>query len=229
MPPERLVRDALRAAAHVARQPEHWGATLAARDDRYGREPSAPALAAADAFVRHGARDLLELGAGQGRDTLLFAHRGFRVQALDVAASGVAVIRRRAEEAGLSASLTATLHDCRDRLPFADESFDACFSHMLYCMALSTGHLEALSADVRRVLRPGGLQVYTVRTTADPDYGEGTACGDDRFESGGFVVHFFSRELVERLARGFELLDVTEFEEGDLPRRLYRVTMRRGA
>jgi len=42
-------------------------------------------------------------------------------------------------------------------------------------------------------------------------------------------VHFFGRELVQRLARGFELLEVVEFEEGDLPRRLFRVTQRRPA
>jgi hypothetical protein len=47
------------------------------------------------------------------------------------------------------------------------------------------------------------------------------------YEHGGFIVHFFSRDLVERLANGFELLEVTDFSEGDLPRRLWRVTMRR--
>ena len=47
------------------------------------------------------------------------------------------------------------------------------------------------------------------------------------YEHGGFVVHFFDRELVEHLASGFELLDVTDFTEGELPRRLARVTMRR--
>ena len=98
---------------------------------------------------------------------------------------------------------------------------------MLYCMALPTPRLEALSAEVRRVLRPGGLQIYTVRSAADPDVGAGTSRGDDMYESNGFVVHFFSRDLVERLARGFDLLDVTEFEEGELPRRLYRVTQRK--
>ena len=40
-------------------------------------------------------------------------------------------------------------------------------------------NLAALSAEVRRVLRPGGLQIYTVRSTADPDYGAGTSRGDD--------------------------------------------------
>ena len=222
------MREALLAAARVARQPEQWATAFATRADRYGREPSAPALAAAEAFRRAGARDVLELGAGQGRDTLYFARSGFDVHALDVAAEGVAAIRARATEEGHSGRVTAARHDCRDRLPLADRSVDACFSHMLLCMALSTPQLEALSTDVHRVLRPGGLHVYTARSTADPDYGGGAACGDDMYESGGFVVHFFSPELVERLARGYELVDVTEFEEGDLPRRLFRVTMRRG-
>jgi hypothetical protein len=68
-----------------------------------------------------------------------------------------------------------------------------------------------------------------VRSTADPDCAAGIACGDGLRESNGFIVHFFSRELVELLARGFELLEVAEFEEGDLPRRLFRVTLEKPA
>jgi SAM-dependent methyltransferase len=200
---------------------------LSSRPDRFGAEPSAPARAAAELFASAGARDLLELGAGQGRDALAFALSGLRVQALDFSPSGVEAIRAKARAAGLDEMLTAAVHDCRDPLPFTDESFDACYSHMLYCMALTTPRLEAMSAEVRRILRPGGLQVYTVRSTADPDHGVGDARGDDMYEMNGFVVHFFSRELVERLAEGFELLEVAEFEEGELPRRLFRVTQRK--
>ncbi len=112
-------------------------------------------------------------------------------------------------------------------LPFAEGSFDACYSHMLFTMALTTEELEALAGEVRRVLRPGGLCIYTVRHTGDAHYGAGRSLGDDRYENGGFVVHFFDRSLVERLAAGFDLEDVTAFEEGGLPRRLWRVTMRR--
>jgi hypothetical protein len=46
------------------------------------------------------------------------------------------------------------------------------------------------------------------------------------FEIGGFIVHFFDRKLVDRLAAGFTVLDVTAFEEGGLPRRLWRITLR---
>jgi len=97
---------------------------------------------------------------------------------------------------------------------------------MLFCMALTTGEIECLAAELRRVLRPGGLVVYTARTTADAHYGTGTPRGDDMYEHGGFIVHFFDRALIDRLAVGFELIDVTDFTEGELPRWLARVTMR---
>ena len=47
------------------------------------------------------------------------------------------------------------------------------------------------------------------------------------YEVGGFIVHFFSREKVEHLAKGYELISVDEFEEASLPRKLFRVTLRK--
>jgi SAM-dependent methyltransferase len=169
---------------------------------------------------------VLELGAGQGRDTLYFARQGLQVTALDYAAGAVAALSATAQAAGLADLVKVVQHDIREPIPLGDESIDGCYSHMLFSMALTTGEIERLVGELRRVLRPGGLVVYTARTTADAHYGAGTARGDDMFEHGGFIVHFFDRVLVDRLARGFELLDVTTFAEGDLPRRLARVTMR---
>ncbi len=49
------------------------------------------------------------------------------------------------------------------------------------------------------------------------------------YEHQGFIVHFFDRAQVERLANGWELVGVEELEEAKLPRRLFRVTLRRPA
>ena len=210
-------------------QQAQWEAAFADRPARYGSEPSAAARAAAALFEAEGRRDLLELGAGQGRDTLFFAERGFSVLALDFAQAAVDDLAGSAAAAGFSGRVSVRRHDVRDPLPAPDASADACYAHMLFCMALTSVELEALTTEVRRVLRPGGLLVYTVRHTGDPDAGAGPAHGEGMYESGGFVVHFFDRALVERLARGFELLEVDEFEEGALPRRLFRVTQRKPA
>jgi SAM-dependent methyltransferase len=208
-------------------QRRHWSATFAASPDMYGDDPGEAAVAAAEAFAAAGVTTVLELGAGQGRDTLYLARRGFQVHALDYAPEGVEAITDKADAAGLAGRVTVEVHDVRQRLPVEDAGVDASYSHMLLCMALTTTELESLVAELRRVVRPDGLVVYTVRTTDDAHYGAGIAHGDDMYEHGGFVVHFFDRALIERLSSGFELLDVTEFTEGELPRRLVRVTMRR--
>lgn len=98
---------------------------------------------------------------------------------------------------------------------------------MLFCMALTTAELQQLSREVLRVLRPGGLHIYTVRHTGDADYGQGIHRGDDMYENNGFIVHFFSRDKVALLAQGYQTAAVEEFTEGRLPRRLFRVTQRK--
>ena len=210
-------------------QQQYWNTTLSQRTDMFGVEPSEAARRAAEKFHEHGLRRLLELGGGQGRDAVYFASQGFEVQVLDYAESAVNVLTAKAQQLGIPHRLAALQHDVRDPLPFPDGSFDACYSHMLYCMALTTSQLGALSAEVLRVLRPNGVQVFTVRHTADPHYGTGTQRGEHMYEVGGFIVHFFSPEMVAQIARGYEVLSLEQFEEGGLPRRLFLVTSRKAA
>jgi len=212
--------------ALLSAQRDHWAATFDANPDMYGTDPSEPAVAAAEAFAQAGIADVLELGAGQGRDTLYFARRGLRVHALDYAPGAVETIRTNADAAGVGELVRAERHDVRGPLPIADAGVGACYSHMLFCMAFTTSELQRLADEMGRVVRPGGLVVYTARTTEDVHYLTGIPRGDDMYEHGGFIVHFFDRALIDRLAIGFDLLDVREFTEGDLPRRLWRVTMR---
>jgi SAM-dependent methyltransferase len=210
----------------VAGQKKHWEDTFEANPDMYGTDPSAPGLAAAEAFGSAGHKSVLELGAGQGRDTLYLARQGLHVTALDFAPGTIKTLTFKAQTAGLADMVSTARHDIRQPLPLPDASVDASYSHMLFCMAFTTGELERLTGELRRVLRPGGLVIYTARTTADAHYGAGIPRGDDMYEHGGFIVHFFDQPLIDRLATGFELIDVTEFIEGGLPRRLARVTMR---
>ena len=212
--------------AVLDRQNPQWERTYNGIPAMFGDEPSEPARYAAGLFRSEGVGTLLELGAGQGRDTLLFAQGGCTVQALDYSPAAVTAIRAEATAHDLAGRIVARRHDVREPLPFADCSLDACYSHMLFCMALTRAELAFLAAEVRRVLRPGGLCIYTVRHTGDPHFGTGIHRGENLYEVGGFIVHFFSRELVTELARGFTLVDLTAFEEGALPRKLWRVTLR---
>ncbi len=206
-------------------QKTHWERTFAEKVDLFGSEPSYPARKAAALFQKEGAARILELGSGQGRDTLFFASQGFDVYALDYSREAVEATTKKASDTGLHISIRQ--QDVRQPLPFSDGFFDACFSHMLYCMALTTGELLFLSGEIQRVLKLGGLNIYTVRNTSDAHYRTGIHRGEDLWEVGGFIVHFFSRQKVEDLAEGYEIVTIEEFEEGDLPRKLYLVVLRK--
>jgi len=140
---------------------------------------SDPAVKAAALFKKESKNRLLELGGGQGRDTLFFARDGLQVTSMDYTQKAVETLASKAAAAGFNNRIRTLRHDVRQPLPFDDSTFDCCYSHMLLCMALTSGELESLSQEVRRVLNPGGFNVYTVRHTKDSHYGTGIHRGED--------------------------------------------------
>lgn len=94
-------------------------------------------------------------------------------------------------------------------------------------MALKTSELEFLSSEIRRILKPGGINIYTVRNTDDRHYRKGVPRGEEMFEIGGYIVHFFSKEKIEMLSNGYDLLEISDFEEGALPKKLYYVVLKK--
>ena len=212
---------------HLKNQAQHWETTFSSRSEMFGDSPSFAAIKATEIFKKAGLNNILELGGGQGRDSLYFAQSGFNVQVLDYSQSGVDSIIKKSKELGLTHSITAKIHDIKRPLPFKDESFDGCFSHMLYCMAFTTKELKNISNEIYRVLKPGGINIYTVRHTEDADYGNGIHRGEDLYETGGFIVHYFSTEKIKQLSSGFDILNIESFEEGTLPRKLFRVTLKK--
>ncbi len=209
-------------------QRQQWQDAFLEMPEMFGSEASSPACKAAGLFKREGKTNILELGCGQGRDTIWFARNGLHVTALDYSTQGLEAIDAKARELNLSHLIVTKIHDVRKPLPFADETFDACYSHMLFCMALTSAEIEFLAKEIWRVLKPGALNVYTVRNTMDPHYRTGVHRGEEMWEiGGGFIVHFFSREKVERLAKGYEIVGIEEFEEGEVLKRLFLVTLRK--
>ena len=106
---------------------------------------------------------------------------------------------------------------------FKDNSIEACFSHMLYCMAMSNYDLKNLNNEICRVLKPGGINIYSVRHTEDGDYKNGIFRGEDLYENNGFIVNFFSIDKINKLTKGFKILEIEKFEEGKFPRKLFLV------
>ena len=187
----------------------------------FGLDPSLSAKKALELFKEKNIHKIVEIGAGLGRDTLFFAKNSINITALDYSPSGIEAINQKTKKNNLSNYISTKLFDVRQKLPFENNSIEACYSHMLYCMALTTKDLEKLNNEIHRILKPNGLNIYTVRHTNDGDYKNGKHIGEDLYENDGFIVHYFSEEKVNSLLNGFKNITLEKFEEGTFPRKLF--------
>jgi len=105
----------------------------------------------AEGRLRRGSR-VIDLGCGAGTNALYLARSGFRVSGVDIAPGAIDAATRRAQRAGVVVDLR--VGDVL-RLPYASGEFAAatdvgCFH------TLPEPLRPAYSAEVSRVLRPGG-------------------------------------------------------------------------
>ena len=208
-------------------QSQYWEKNFLSKPEMFGLEASKAAVNTLKTFKKENIKKIVELGAGLGRDTLFFAKNSISVQALDYSPAAIKIIDKKIAEHKLTNLVSTKIFDVRKKLPFKDSSVEACFSHMLYCMALTTMELKFLNSEICRILKPEGMNVYTVRHTGDGDYKNGTHIGEDLYENDGFIVHFFSEEKVKQITDGFNIINIESFEEGKFPRKLFRVVLKK--
>jgi SAM-dependent methyltransferase len=147
---------------------------------------------------------ILELGCGPGRDARRFAAAGFNVHATDYASIAIERARSHRENpAGLRFQCADAITSLREA---AATSFEAVYSNALF-MFLDDQELEAAFREVRRVLSPGGLHLFSVRSVTDPIVGEGEQLAPDvwRRTPEAAPYRYFRRETIDRLTdSGFE-------------------------
>ena len=206
-------------------QSQYWEKNFLSKPEMFGLEPSSAAAKTLASFKDKNIKKIVELGAGLGRDTIFFAKNSIKIEALDYSLNAIKIINQKIEKGNLFNFATTKIFDVRKKLPFNDNSIDGFFSHMLYCMALSTEEIKNLNNEICRVLKPNGINIYTARHNEDGDYKNGIHIGEDLYENDGFIVHFFSEEKIKDLSKGFNIIEIEKFEEGSFPRKLFRVVL----
>lgn len=157
-----------------------------------------------------GGRRALDLGCGVGRHALYFAGLGFETHAIDGSETGIALLRREAESAGLAIDARTGLMTA---LPYDDGVFD-------YVLAFNVIYhgdgevVRAAIAEVSRVLKVGGLYQGTMLTKRHVNFGGGREVAPDTFvdeAAGGDKAHphfYCDAAGLMALFQGFELLSL---------------------
>jgi SAM-dependent methyltransferase len=178
-----------------------------------------------------GARDVLELGCGTGNDAARLAREGFHVIATDLSTEAVAAARQK--YGGL---VDVRVVDMAAGLPFPEAAFDAVMANVSLHM-FTDAMTRAVFADVRRVLREGGLFLFHVNAHDDRPLRERARPvlrelePDYVLEEAGQTVRFFSQTYLDDLLTGWRvaMLDHLEIahERPNVPfKRVWRVAAR---
>lgn len=135
-------------------EPPHWAVDLT---------PSLFAQDFAQELADRKLKSVLEIGCGNGRDSIFFARAGLDVSAIDVAPSAIKLAKENAKEAEVSIDFKVAN---AEKLPFDDGQFGAVFS----LSVLHSTKLEKSLPEVNRVLEKDGLAfVYLYGNTEFAD------------------------------------------------------------
>lgn len=142
-------------------------------------------------------RQIIDLGCGNGRDSLFFARNGMKTTAVDLSSAAIEVVSKNGEEL----TIFPVCDDfVKSKILFSVE-YDYCYSRWTMHSIDEKQQTELLD-NVYNALRPGGLFFIEARTTKDEICGLGEKVGHNAYV---YNEHY----------RRF--LDVAEFA-GDLER-----------
>jgi len=178
----------------------------------FGEEPSDFAQKCYSDFKRYDVKRLLELGCGQGRDSIFFASNGLDVYAVD--SSKVAIENIKQKMRGKNICLHLSHFEVRQTLPFDSSHFDAVYSHMFYNMRFIDEELKFLFKESSRVLKNNGLLYFSVRSDKDVLYNKGKKIDSNIYEINGFQIRFFTKPQIKSfLSNRFEIKKIEESYE----------------
>src|SRR5215472_9659041 len=159
-----------------------------------------------------GTHGILELGCGTGNDAARLAREGYQVTAIDLSAEAIAVAQDRFGHA-----VRFLVADIARPLPFPDASVDAVMSNVALHM-FPDGVTRSAFAEIRRLVRPGGLFLFHVNAAEDrplrarwrpvarelePDF---------VLEQSGQTMHFFSERYLRELLQEWDELRLDAVE-----------------
>ena len=145
--------------SEYAKGTPHWAKDM---------EPSEFAKEFAVELSKREARTVLEIGCGNGRDSIHFAKKGFLSSAIDVSPSAVELAKSNIEDAKVDVNIQEA---SAESLPFPNSSFDGVFS----LSVLHSTNLRNSIPEVYRVLRSKGyafIHIYADTQLRNGDVNE---------------------------------------------------------
>ncbi|MFZ5904498.1 MAG: class I SAM-dependent methyltransferase [Chloroflexota bacterium] len=149
----------------------------------------------------------LDLGCGEGRDSILLARYGYEVTAVDISPSAIRKLNRYATLNNLD--IKGTVADVTD-FHITPQSFDL-INAVTILDHIEFDRIKHVAKSISNGLASKGILFAEVFTTDDPAYHG----GDNISETAKFINHFFERGELREIFVGLSVILYEEKDELD--------------
>jgi len=179
-----------------------------------GIEPSVFAKDFVKLMKKNEVDSVLEVGCGNGRDSIHFAKSGFRATSIDIVPKAVELAKSNARKAKVDIAFKVA---SVEKLPFEDASFGGVFT----LSVLHSTNLKKSLPEIARVLQPSGVAFIYIY--GDTQYEDGKATED---------TIKYTDYLRDLKTLGFKILESytdteQEFDEFGEKHRIFVVTLQK--
>ena len=166
---------------HVSNMKKHYDTLYEADKTYWGLDPSPLSLLLFSHLTERKNLTLLDLGCGQGPDTLFFAKKGFSVTSVDVSETGLSHLKEIAEKQGTANKIETINVDMQDINELPKEDFKVIFSRMSIQMIPETKREEYLQQLKNKY--PNSIHVHIIPING-ACFGNDFICKDNLLEEG---------------------------------------------
>tara|TARA_Y100000590_G_scaffold86861_1_gene97230 strand:- start:1565 stop:2242 length:678 start_codon:yes stop_codon:yes gene_type:complete len=176
----------------------YWN-SLYSKENYFGTGPTLLALYAKEIIENNNINNILEIGCGQGRDSIFFANFDYNVTATDISENAIKFVEQIKHEQNLQ-NLQLFIHDTLLPLDFPNMDFDLVYSNL----ALQFFNLEQLThifSNVKKVMKKNSFFLFSTKKPGDKYFNFGQKLSENSFEYKGITRFFYEKTVIEKLLK----------------------------
>tara|TARA_Y100000996_G_scaffold291903_1_gene230765 strand:+ start:198 stop:869 length:672 start_codon:yes stop_codon:yes gene_type:complete len=174
----------------------YWN-NLYAKDDYFGTGQTILADLAKSVIEQHEIKNLLEMGCGQGRDSIFFASFMDSVTSFDISEKAIKYVEKIKNQRNLS-NLELFVHDIRKPLDLSKRKFQMIYSN-LALQFFDESQLEKIFENISDIMEKDSFLLFSTKKSGDKYHNFGTKLTDQSFEYKNITRFFFEKEKLENI------------------------------
>jgi SAM-dependent methyltransferase len=176
----------------------YWN-DIYSKKNYFGTGPTILAHEAHNLIKNNSITNILELGCGQGRDSLFFANLGYNVVATDISENAINFLKTIKDEENIE-NLELYLHNTLNSFNFSNLKFELIYSN-LTLQFFDLKQLSQIFSNIKKIMKPNSFFLFSTKKPGDKYFNFGNKISENSFEHKGIIRFFFNKSELENILK----------------------------